>query len=178
MEFLSISSLCASSPYTLKHTQYTPQNSGFRLPISLNFLLLSQHEIVNFTTCFHYPASGCKLSCVILPVITTTVNALVENSKTSVFKPDSLVLCCSDSGKDLFQQTGYLRLKQKLLPPLLIFFTSSFTLHIEKFSLPVLILLTFLCQCVQAPLSISQPCRLSGEGTSLLCSTTAQAMHH
>lgn len=177
MEFLSISSLCASSPYS--NTPNIPhQNSGFRLPFSLNFQLLSQHEIVNFTTCFHYPASGCKLSCVMLPVITTTVNASVENTKTSVFKPDNLVLCCSDSGKALFQHTGYPRLKQKLLSTLLIFFPSSFTLHIEKSSLPVLILPTFLCQCVQAPLSISQPCRLSGEGTSFLCSTTVQTMHH
>lgn len=73
----------------------------------------------------------------------TTVNASVENVKTSMFNPDSL----SDSGKAWFQQTGYLRLKQKWCRfPLLVFFPSSFTVQIEKSSLPVLILPTFLRQ--------------------------------
>lgn len=80
---------------------------------------------------------------------TTPVNASVENVKTSMFNPDRLILCCSDSGKASLQQTGHLRLKQKLrLFPLLIFFPSSFTVQIEKSSLLILILPTFLSQCV------------------------------
>lgn len=79
----------------------------------------------------------------------TPVNASVENVETSVFKPDSLILCCSDSGKASFQQIGNLRLKQKLhLFPLLIFFPSSFTVQNEKSFLPFLMLPTFPCQCV------------------------------
>lgn len=74
----------------------------------------------------------------------TTVNALVENVKSTVFNPDNLILYFRGSGKASFQQTGWLRPQLKTgLFPLLISFAPFFTVLSENTSLPVLTLLTF-----------------------------------
>lgn len=112
-------SLCHRSP---------SQNSGIRLPVPLNLLLLSLHHTV----------WGSKLPCVMPPLLIHWLKMW-----KALWSTQTTCLYCRGSGKASFQQTGWLRPQLKTgLFPLLTFFAPFFTVLSENTSLPVLTLLT------------------------------------
>lgn len=95
----------------------------------------------------------------------TTVNASVENMKTSVSNTDSLILCCSDSGKASFQQIATWGWSINYISSLCLF--SSHPHSLFRMKNPLCLSLCFQLSSANvcwllAPLSMSQPCRLSG----------------